>query len=453
MMKYNNFDFAKHHYCPSFFKIKLDVAIDLEDIMHLPDGTLSLFFHEYLHFIQDISTKYGLMNIANIYYYIHYCAFFIISNKKNQFKVPIFVEKEAQGYNSLILNGIYRGSSISMDPKCKKIEIKRYWIKRPKSKMKNNGMVSLVKFKFIENQNTKKTFIKKFGGNLICEGMAYLAERYVFEDILVGYSQDFEGDEYPYCVVSKIAEKIYPSLAQNSLFLIAICDASLMTYHSGLSFIKLVQHLKRINFVEEGGNIEGIYKESIKILGIRLAEYKELTEFVRYNLKPNFRCNQESTNDDWGKTVKGLNNWINTILDRIKDIREKQPYFIRNSLISKNLKENISFKEFLNYLGTPFMLNGEGIGTIVLPQGFHGDKFNPGLFLAMNQMLRIFSSSKPVPCELKEYCTWSKSIDPNVVVDERCDKSPWVRSDDKFLCPMGVMWRHWGLNGYEPIYV
>ncbi|UKI53764.1 MAG: hypothetical protein L6V86_01500 [Treponema sp.] len=51
-------------YFPSFFTIHLDT--DLPPEQYLKENFDSTIVHEYIHFLQDISTTYGLANLSNV---------------------------------------------------------------------------------------------------------------------------------------------------------------------------------------------------------------------------------------------------------------------------------------------------------------------------------------------------------------------------------------------------
>ena len=66
----------------------------MNNLNEIPEGAMGLYYHEYIHFIQDISTIYGLMNISTITYYIQACASSIHKDKNNKkFKVPIILDE------------------------------------------------------------------------------------------------------------------------------------------------------------------------------------------------------------------------------------------------------------------------------------------------------------------------------------------------------------------------
>lgn len=57
-------------------------------MLSIPFGAYSLFFHEYIHYIQDITTIYGLMNLDIIAYYIQDVASRIGKEGNMEFKIP-----------------------------------------------------------------------------------------------------------------------------------------------------------------------------------------------------------------------------------------------------------------------------------------------------------------------------------------------------------------------------
>lgn len=436
-------DFLKCYYRPAFFQIKIDLPVQLNNLNEMTDSTLSLYLHEYIHFIQDISTIYGLINISTINYYIQDCAARIYRQSEKGFEVPLqLTERDGDfGYLNYSLQPIYIGSSIN--PKRKEIDFVSYKIE--KEIFNDNKSIDVVNVELVDNIENK-TFDVKLGGNLITEGMAYLSERYVYYEILRDQGFEIPADEYPYCVAEKIAENIYPELAQYKILIIAVCDCSLMTYHPGLSFIRALEFLKQQKFIENNKEEKEItsllYQELSSHLKGNHYDFDVILEEVRKSIKTSFKVEH----------FEGNNQWIDILFDRIKQIRGDRPQFLIDFLELGDLKDNILFRCFYRLFGSPLVLNGENMATITLPEKFNPENFHPYLFWAINQMLRIFTNKKPIPCELKDFCLKSKEIsDPKIIVDKRCDTAPWEKYDEiEGLCPMGTMWRHWGLSGFYP---
>ena len=435
----DNLDFLKCYYRPSFFRMKIDLPVKLDSLLDLTDATFALYFHEYIHFIQDISTIYGLVNISTITYYIHESAHGIPKLKNKEFETPISLvsTKDDYGYNNFLLKPYYIGSPIN--PKHKKIEILCYKREQIQWGGKEHEILDIIKVEANDTETDEK-FWFELGGNHITEGMAYSCEHYVYSEILKQQNQSLPADDYPYLVAQKLVEIIYPELAKEPLFVIAACDASLMTYHPGLSFIRLLENLKQTYFINRATDLKQLYIEANNLSKGTHADFDTILEQVKSQIKLNFRADQ----------FEGNNQWIEILFERIKIFRNEIPEFITDFLQFGDLKKNQFFGIFHKLFGSPLVINGDHEGTISLPDSFNADNFHPSLFWAINQMLRVFSDKNPIPCELKSYCIKSKQVDNKIVVDDRCDTAPWTRCSDKDLCPFATMWRHWALCGYEP---
>ncbi len=53
-------------YNPAFYYIYLDTDDSLDDLLNLTEEEFTTFIHEYIHFLQDILTIYGLRNILQV---------------------------------------------------------------------------------------------------------------------------------------------------------------------------------------------------------------------------------------------------------------------------------------------------------------------------------------------------------------------------------------------------
>lgn len=58
------------YYEPGFIHLRINTTEDLDDLNKLKDDPTTLkcysnFFHEYIHFLQDITSTHGLLNFVN----------------------------------------------------------------------------------------------------------------------------------------------------------------------------------------------------------------------------------------------------------------------------------------------------------------------------------------------------------------------------------------------------
>lgn len=431
-------DFIKCYYRPSFFHMKIDLPVDLGDLNEITDATFALYLHEYIHFVQDISTIYGLMNITTINYYIQYCAHKIYNEKKKEFEVPIkLVEKpdvKDYGVSNFNLRPIYIGSSI----KNKSNSISNFSYILENFEYEPNKYIEKVIIKFTDNTSGENRSLE-FGGNQVTEGMAYLCEQFHHKGILP------TGDAYPYKIVEEIVCFEYPEIKDDKALLITMCDAALMSYHPGLSFIRIVKHLKQLSIHESEDDLQTIYKSCTYLIKGSHVDFDVLADTVCIEIKRNFNAFYF---DD-------IKDWVDTIFERIKKFRLDLPNFINDIVVFGKPKENKFFGSFLSLVGSPLVLDGDNNGTISLPSGFTPSTphFSPAVFMAINQILKVFYKTTPSRCELISFCKQSQKQDPKLTVDDNCHKSPWLKATEKDLCPFGQIWHHWALKEYSPKYI
>lgn len=76
-------------YAPSFFKLGVNTGKDLNHLDQLDIKSFSIFIHEYIHFLQDITTSFGLVNINIIVDKMKYFNNDILGKNVHEFRVPL----------------------------------------------------------------------------------------------------------------------------------------------------------------------------------------------------------------------------------------------------------------------------------------------------------------------------------------------------------------------------
>ena len=77
-------------YMPTFLKMHIETKGSLENLGNINERDSSIFAHEYIHFLQDISTYYGLANLCIVVDYVKYCCHQVIQNQAPTFNIQIF---------------------------------------------------------------------------------------------------------------------------------------------------------------------------------------------------------------------------------------------------------------------------------------------------------------------------------------------------------------------------
>jgi len=435
-----------NYYTPAFFRMKVGSKASFRDLNKVEERVFMYYFHEYIHFLQDVTTTYGLMNISNTNYYIRDAVYSIEHGKSKLFGYPHVVKpKGDSGYLNHRMWRVYTGAPI--EPMREKVTL-------------DNVEVSTVT---IAKQNVDVTFIDitdvktgqqdriVFGAAIMSEGMAYMMEHYVYEPVYKKYGQPYPGvPDYPYNICQKLAERNYPEIAQWPVVLVALCDLSLMNYNPGLMYVRLIEHLREIKLHERCAQyqkiddfVSFIYLEGLQFLKGHQHDFDTMQKYVASEMKEYFKC----------KEFEGNNRWIDHVFNKGAEFRKKVPQFMIDIMLygcGKSAQQNQCFAILFKQMGSPLVFNDANEATINPPEGFDTSNYIPELFWAIQQMFWMFQNGKKnLPCQLKNHCLISQPKGA-AVVDSRCDTAPWSRCLDKQLCPFAVMWRHWGLTGYAP---
>lgn len=434
------------YYVPSFFRIKLNIPNS--DIIHpqnMTVGAYSVYFHEYVHYIQDVTSNFGLMNLSTISFYVREVASSIGKQTTGPFSVPQIIQKrDIIGYENWYLKHLYYGNGKEVKERYK--EFKSHEVR---STIIGGQNVDYVVVTFENNVGKNEEF--RFGGYHICESMAALCQEYAYKPAFdkAGFKYTSHS-EYPYGLCYKIAMEIYPEFALNKILLIGLCDLSLLTYNAGLTFVSLLKYLKDNDFLDKSHNetleqVDDLYKKGCSFIHWDAERFAYIQKIVKDEVNEYFKCDEFS----------GNNEWISIVFKNALELRSKHPHFIIDFLLFKegDVRANGKFCETILKLGSPLTINDTDDGSFIPPSGFLGiKKFHPALFWAIDVVKNIFSGNSDIAvCPIFGYCKNScKFLSVADFTDDRCKKAPWERNSDKQLCPFAVIWRHWNLSGHYP---
>ena len=172
---------GSNKYNTSAFSIVLDLPIDLTNFKEeLNEFQFSLYLHEYIHFLQDISTMYGLMKLSDIILYTKAQAAYAVSKRISNIKIPAHAPSDVRLFSYVKRNydlmPIYMGDTVRTLPRDNKHPFDKSIVKivaiEEKLIIKPNIKEKIETLRVtIEDRNGNKESIV-FGGEIICENMA-----------------------------------------------------------------------------------------------------------------------------------------------------------------------------------------------------------------------------------------------------------------------------------------
>lgn len=261
-------------YFPSFFTIHLDT--DLPPEQYLKENFDSTIVHEYIHFLQDISTTYGLANLSNVLAKIP--NFYNLHEKKITLPYIFNYNFGNERLNRDLFNVYYNECKFEKIPQ-DKINLSL----ESESTLAYIEDIELLKEKYPSPELCSYTLVityngvtKKypFGTCAIMESMASLIEQHLFP-----IKKSFFYT--PYDLANLVARYIYPEIASKPENIVAICDLSLMYVNSPEFFIGIIERMKASAFIPN--KIEDLYLYALSKPEFQYDSYFEQAKKEAYN--------------------------------------------------------------------------------------------------------------------------------------------------------------------------
>lgn len=421
-------------YIPAFFEMYLKIDGDI-DLNTMSEKDFSLFFHEYIHFLQDITTTYGLTTCYAYGEYIQSVVNDIYEKGRQEFEVPyIYIDNKdnirlSEQIQNLTL-GDWDSSIKSLDNVIVSYDDNELEFGKEQN-MPNITTVCL--------QANEDDFIS-FGAYAIKESIAYIMERFCCK----GYEI---SDDYPYSSAEKVASSIYPEFGAKTLNVLALADCSLMFSNPGHVFVRMLHQFKEKQYNPiKPQDIYHQLKNANVNNNIGISDfYENIANEARSKLKSYFRTPEHP------ELHEAYQEWVNIIIDNAIKIRQQHPAYLLDIIADSPASSSNLFSEIVNNLGTPMMKNKQKEYFTIKPKGKNG--WSVEVMKSVHQIYKILHDAS-FQCALYPWCQNSFKIHPdeksNPSVD-KCLRKPWLRAKENELCPLGLLWKNWNLSSYIPI--
>lgn len=409
-------------YESSYFVMTVPTESDI-DIRNMSDEAFAVFFHEYIHFLQDITSFYGYMGIFAHGEYIRR-AVNDIYRMPRQFHVPISVDDDG---DFVALNKDIAELSLGDKGDLSFVLIKESFIDR--FQITDSFSIPELHIKAATDRGQEDIIL---GAYAIRENMAYLLER----RCTTKYRRSYD---FPYQIVEILAEHMCPGKLSDD-DLIALCDVSLQCSVPGYG---LYQHLQaiadgRLVVKRPEDFYTFLFSQKVHFLDRNMTIHKALKMSSRYaidHLLSYVRINQLS---------KEYQDWVYFTFNAGVGMRIRHPFFFLDMTRGKKNKDNTFLKYIAKNIGSPQMVNSLG-KRFQLATNRPVCRFE--YLEVVRDIEKLFEEGKK-KCSLRPWCKMSPDGGP---VDDRCDNAPWNRCNDEQLCPYGLLWRHWNLTDKEPL--
>jgi hypothetical protein len=412
-------------YLTSFLEIFVNTEKDLINLALLDTIEQGTYYHEYFHYIQDVTTCSGLSKIWNGFDRFRQLIASIMPDTITEVYVPLegpivseqkkhmdFLE-DLRGSGqitdvTLEVANTYKISEVicEVDP-----QIAEYF---PESE------ATKIKLHLVSDGNREKHFL--FGEAAISETMAFLIEKKFFPTLN-------NLPKYPYQVARDLAEFIYPEILQFEENIFALCDVSLLHNMPGWAFFEILKLMQQEKVIPKSG-------EEVIQFGYYFYEEKKW-DFHAY-MESADEALQNISNQLFGHShFESTKILFQASIERGRLLRFNEPYAVLNIYKSSDALSYNFYKAF-NFLGGPHAVNNLGKRFLRIPLGMEDliDSIHPQHFRVIWQLSKFLLDGLRA-CSLRSMCEASEN---KIEVDDRCENFPWKRAEDEFGCPYAAFW-------------
>ena len=414
------------YYIPSFFEMHVDTDCDDLTIDHLPARDRTVLFHEYIHFLQDFTTYYGLNAIYAYSEYLHGVVNRIYGIKATEFPVPFTINDNA---DNVLLNRQILSFTQGDTAECWHYVVTE--VDESTDSLTPNPYIKEIP-NVILNLNGE---MRSFGAIAIMENMAYLMERLCSPN---GFEP---SPDFPYRAAELVADFYVKDFSNEPLMVLALCDMSMQSSNPGACFVRVMKGIRdgQVSFEKPEDIYDYFYSQtSMTAYGTEsslMANLKMLLAVVQNSMKSYLRDMPNLTE---------YYSWIDHLVAFTIDWRENDPYFLLKMARNTDLAKNGCWGYAVYKVGTPLMSNNKG-NYFKIPQNGSPIAMDVEYFAAIRQIVTLFEQGA-MPCGLYNWCQNSPGATPNAL----CQTEPWKKCTETRLCPYALLWRHWNLKDRVP---
>ena len=413
-------------YASSYFIISVPTEADL-NIREMGERDFAVFFHEYVHFLQDITSFYGYMGIYSHGEYMRR-AINDLYAMPQKVSMPLNIQDKGdfvllnKDIAEISLGDTDDRNFIAIGNPDKDIFIEQW-------ELSDDFSIPELHVKSITNSGIEEIIV---GAYAIRENMAYLLER----KCTTKYRASCD---FPYQIVEILANAMCPGKL-TELDLIALCDVSLQCSvpgHGLYLFLKAIAE-GNVKISKPEDIYDFFFSKRTHFLGMEQSTSQALITAASMAMEHLLSYLKiPSLNSEYQQ-------WMLYTISAGVELRVLHPFFFLEMARGKRDKDNAVLKYIAKNIGSPQMINAKGY-RFQLATDRPICRFE--YFEVVKEIESLFEQGVR-DCSLKPWCKMSPD---GALVDERCDVAPWTRCNDANLCPYGLLWRHWKLADKEVI--
>lgn len=403
---------SQGEYKPAFMQIRIHDSYD-GNIDELDIPTLGTLVHEYIHFLQNVSTPWGLYD-SMVRYNIMAETYAVVENATSTITLPLNIDYSQELTNKMAI--VEYGTGYCPLSDTRRVDFKinineRINIHRNTKKV-NNRILPIITLDVCFTDGTKQTIT--LGANIIKESMAALYQMLIYE------TATHERYDLPYNLVKIIAEQHFSAIASDNIKLITICYISLFS----LSPAEVL--INKMAFANDNPDIS-----AIELFEQFVNEDKINVKGKSMSVCDFFDTLINTFKQVFSKSVKVEIDYIGEVLERIRPAKGFVPILTLITDYQPLSKERI--KTLIDFLGMPYSYTDAGDFNLPPTSPSDSDKIsNDMLALIGHNALYTYLTGLHkcgYVCPLHSFCEKQNGD------KDECFDEPWNGN----VCPMTIM--------------
>lgn len=392
--------------------------IYIEDNMEWPFAANNahmkgVFMHEYIHYIQHLTTLWGIS--VSRHHNLLFCNYRQFFADNDTIPVPLTIPMVAPDMKPFFdcFNRIKGDREYG-----ERVDQIRVSEEEIQAAHDENRAVRVDTYNAETNEWLNKKL--KFGYYVIIESMADMLQRI--------YEPNVKHDDVPYLVVQKLCQSIYPEAAHDYKKMIALCTCALMSSNPGFEFFNVVEFAK--TYPEMDGVT--LYKEYINNSNITLKSKKRISIAKWF----------EHQFEEYDKTLEqalGAVDYYHEAFDSALKCAQTGDNLFLILLYDENVSPDNYYQCMADYYGTPYV---EAYNQTLYP-GRESMPVDVGAALGMEMLFKALSIAGKTDCPRLEQCSRMKD---NFRSYDCINGNQWNRDE---MCPFKAAMHYFRLDEKE----
>lgn len=408
-------------YKTNHFHMFVDDEVSIPDVDKMTDGAFGTLIHEYVHYIQHITTLFGIRTCSMFHKISILYRAYISEHDRIELPLDLCTKDEYIKHYLEYYKNVSGTKSFGCNVDA--VDISPNDIEEAK---KNRTAVKIACYDFANNAIYEDKVY--FGYICIMESMAHCIQHL--------FCNDLNHAPIPYCSAELILKEIYPQISTDNRLIASICYCALHWDNPGVGFFEVVE----------------ILRHNPEWNGIQLYQHIAQDYSVRYKGKPmpRYRLVQEFLNDFklYLKQLLGVElDYYKKVMDSCAIEGGTSTSVLLDAIYNIPLDDKREFfKTLANQYGYPLI---DANNVTVLPNNGFDDKHSKPyietavLFGWELLLSRFMENGGKRECDRLPICMKGIYSNPNCVVSQECSTAPWLKKE---ACPFTECMKYYQMN-------